>query len=358
MHRVSISRLWLAAFIAVLPAANAQSLVERVQAALDAFVTEAPAPGISAAIWADGKVAFEGGSGFADIKGQRKADASMVHRTASIAKPMTATGVMRLVERGKIDLDAEIQTYLPDFPKKEWPITIRHLLSHTSGIRHYRGLESTTNRHFASFAEAMTIFQGDKTAFQPGTDYLYTTYGYTVLGAIVEKASGQSFEDFMRANVWGLAGMSSTQLEVRGRDIPSKAVCYMKRQEAEFVVALPTDLSVKYPGGGMVTVASDLLRFGHAFLEGKLVSPATRDDMLAVTSVPGQKDHVYGLGWEIRSDKELGSLISHSGGQSGTSTNMAFYRDRGIGVAVLVNVSNVRMVDIARQLAKAALDGN
>ena len=314
----------------------AASLESEAQSALDEAREVNNLVGLSAAVAVDGKIVWSGGSGFANVENEVPARAAMVHRITSISKPLTAVAVMQLVEAGKVDLDADIHSYLPAFPKKPWPITTRQLLGHQSGVRHYRPGEAGTMQNFRWLEDAMAVFQDDDLKFEPGTDYQYTTYGYTILGAIVEAASGQRFGEYMREHVWDPAGMASTRLEIKGEIVQNRASGYSLDRAGKLNNAKYTDLSVKYPGGGILSTVGDLVRFAHAFDTGKLVSAQTRDAMLVAGEVNGENTN-YGLGLGVSESEELGPAFSHSGGQAGTTTLLIFFREPEIGVAVFSN---------------------
>ena len=142
----------------------------------------------------------------ADVENNVPAGAGTVYRLASISKPITATAVMQLVERGRVDLDAPVWKYVPAFPVKPWPVTVRQLLCHQSGVRHYRGDEISSTRHYVDLTEPLKIFKDDPLLFEPGTRTSYTTYGYNLLGAVVEAASGMKFADYLEANIFRPAG--------------------------------------------------------------------------------------------------------------------------------------------------------
>src|SRR5688572_9057507 len=150
------------------------------------------------------------GFGLADIENGVPATAESSYRMASVSKPWTAAGIMRLVEQGKIDLDAEVQRYVPYFPKKQYPVTIRQLLGHLGGVSHYRDyMVEGRIREPKNTREAIAIFQDFDLVVEPGTKYTYTSYGYNLLGAVIEGASGRSYRDFMRDEVWTPLGMTS-----------------------------------------------------------------------------------------------------------------------------------------------------
>ena len=290
--------------------------------------------GISAAIAHDGRLLWSGGAGFADLEHQIPATGTTIHRIASISKALTATAVLQLVQSGRIDLDTPVQTYLPEYPKSpRGEILIRHLLSHTAGIRHYRGRENRTQLHYDSLTDACNVFQNDPLLFgnAPGAEYRYTTYGYTVLGAIIEAVSDNSFEAYMREHIWLPAGMTWTSLEITGVHVDNKAALYKRGPKRSVVADTVDDLSVKYPGGGMQSTAEDLVRFAIAFMGTELLEPETRDLMFQNTAprstwtaaaTKANPPFLYGFGWIYGETPDGEPFYRHDGGQAGTTTNL------------------------------------
>src|SRR5690606_14760285 len=190
----------------------------------------------------------------------------MLGRIASITKPMTDIAIMQLYEKGMLDLDKPIQTYLKEFPKKaKGDITIRHLLKHTSGISHYSSKwDAMSFTHYPTLVAALDAFKEKELEFEPGTQYVYSSYGYTVLGAIIEKVSQMSYGEYMRKNIWDKAGMLNTSLD-ENKTYESKSRLYLK-VKSTYIKSPTTDLSIIYPAGGVQSTAKDLLKFGKAVL--------------------------------------------------------------------------------------------
>jgi len=295
--------------------------------------------GVSAAISKDGDILWEGGAGYRDRDAQLPADANMVHRIASITKSMTAVAVMQLVEEHRIDLDTSLQTYIPDFPKSDkGTIQIRHLLTHTSGIRHYRGKENRPFTHYASLDDAIKLFQDRTLAAVPGERYVYTTYGYTTLGVVIERASGKSYGDYMSDHIWKPAGMIHTAIEIHGQSGPNRSKLYRRNREGALEDDDLTDLSIKIPGGGLVSTAGDLVRFANAFEEDRLVSAETRSQMFVVPQIEKRR-LPYASGWMVWESETYGDYYHNDGGQAGTSTYLAVFPEHRIAVAVIGNVA-------------------
>lgn len=308
--------------------------------------------GWTAGIYADGKILWEGGAGYRDREKSLAASPEMIHRTASIAKPMTAIAVLQLVEQGKIDLDQPIQTYLPEFPQKpEGTITVRYLLTHTSGINAYKNrLDMVSFKEYSSHLHAMEKFQDRKLVGEPGKVYQYTTYGYVVLGAIIEKVSGQSYDTYMEEYVWKPAGMNHTSPEKHKTALENKSMLY-KNIKGKLKDDLNTNISVKVAGGGLQTTVGDLLRFGAAIISHKLVKAETLEMMLQNPGIrPKAAGNPYGMGWFLYNTDPENRIIGHSGAQAGTSTQLLIMPDRGVVIACLSNTRNSNAGGLTWQL--------
>jgi serine beta-lactamase-like protein LACTB, mitochondrial len=295
-------------------------------------------PAMTVAVASDGQLVYSKGFGSADLENAVPADADTLIRTGSIAKSITAAAAMTLVEAGKLDLDAPVQKYCPAFPKKNWTITTRQLLTHSSGIRHYKEGEVDSTRHYDSMSAGFAIFAADPLLFEPGTKFNYSTYGYTVVGCVIEGASGEKYFDYLRQHVLVPAGMTHTFVDDVFAIVPHRARGYNVEQGKVQNAGL-MDSSYKIPGGGLVSTAADLVRFDSALMDGNLLKPETLAAMWTPTGLPTYKDgkpSKYGMGFSV-TIFDGQKRISHSGGQQGTSTYMAFFPAKRLAVAAMAN---------------------
>ncbi|WP_157472494.1 serine hydrolase domain-containing protein [Neolewinella persica] len=325
-------------FIAFANLLNAQ------QNFLDDAVNNGYCAGIAAGIMADGEISWQGNAGFADREAETAFFGETINRTASIAKPMTAVAVMQLAEQGKLDLDAPVGNYLPAFAAGDKAeVTVRHLMQHASGIRGYEKNKERQNYvNYPTLTDAMKVFMDSKLAFTPGTDYSYTTYGYVVLGVLIEVVSGKTYEAYLQENVWTPAGMTRTGLEKAGVDYPGKAALYHQLKPGKIKPAKATDLSDRVPGGGIQSTVDDLLRFGAAVLDGTLVTP---ESLAAMTADSGLKkeDNGYGMGWYLYGENEIvGALFGHNGEQLGCSSFLFLIPETNSVVAIVSNTSGAK----------------
>jgi serine beta-lactamase-like protein LACTB, mitochondrial len=179
-----------------------------------------------------------------------------------------------------VRLDDEIQKYLPYFPKKQKPITIRHILTHTSGIRHYNGRDYENYgvkrmRPYEKFEDATAIFRDDSLMFEPGKYFAYSSYSSNLMQGIIEKVSGLNFEEYLRRNVWAPSGMLATWLDLPSRVIPHRGKGYVRDRNGVIVNPEYEDVSYKFAGGGMLSSAEDMVRLGLALNAGALLKQAT-----------------------------------------------------------------------------------
>jgi len=317
-------------------------------------------PGISVAVVQDGELVWSEGFGMADLENFVPATSSTLFRLGSISKSITATAILQLSERGKLDLDAEVQKYCPAFPKKEWPITSRELLGHLGGIRHYNpdgkgDIPDDSAKHFSSMEESLKIFAGDPLVAKPGTNFHYSTYGYTVLGCVLEGAASEKYVDYVKENVFEPSGMEETQADNFFAVIPHRTRWYHKDKSGVVQNAGVLDSSYKIPGGGLISSADDMARFEIAIMANKVVKPATREVMWAVQQPTEGKPSHYSLGWFV-SEKFGLHLVGHDGGQQGTDTAMVMVPDRRDGVVVLANMDDVNTQKLTEEILKIALD--
>jgi CubicO group peptidase (beta-lactamase class C family) len=310
------------------PQAAADPYAERLRAFeefVNAGIKRDRIPGMTIGFFKD-DYTWVKGFGYADLENKTPATPESAYRLASITKSMTGEAIVQLAERGKLDLDAEIQTYVPDYPKQKWPVTVRNLLTHTGAGQTGSGLgtEQVTSKEVVARISKYPI------QYEPGTRFDYQTSGYNLLGAAIENVSGQTFEAYLRENLFAPAGMKDTRMDdvrslvpnrVRGYDLADGEV-----KNAPFV-----NVSSRFAGGGLTGTVPDLLRWARAAFAGKLVSPKWIDEMLKpfVTKSGrytglGDGDEYYALGWIVKPVN--GSFSVHNeGSQKGTATAVIYF---------------------------------
>jgi CubicO group peptidase (beta-lactamase class C family) len=325
---------------------------DAVQAAIARVVAQQAIPGLAAAVATEHRLRWTGAFGSADLENAVPVRPETAFRIASITKAITATAVLQLVEQGRMDLDAPIRHYVPAFPEKPCPSSLRQLLCHQGGIRHLRVEEWHSTRHYASVVDALDAFKDDPLVYSPSTRALYSTYGYCLLGAAVETASGLGFADYLRRHVFEPAGMETTRPDDVFELIPHRAQGYVRGPSGGLLNSVLADTSNKLPGGGLVSTAADVARFGAALEAGLLLRPETLARMLVRQKTRDGKSTDYGLGWLVGQRRGRREAWHH-GGQPCVSTMLYLLPDQGVAVALLCNLEGVStpLLELARQVA-------
>lgn len=329
----------------------------QIEEAVSQFMTSTHVPGVSLAVVENGEYEWGSGFGLADVEDNAPASEHTLFRLASISKSLTATAAMQLWERKQLDLDAPVQKYCPSFPQKQSPITTRQVMGHLAGIRHYKSssqddLEVGNTKHFENPIQAgLDFFKNDPLLSDPAKQFHYSTQGYTLVGCVIEGASGVEYVDFLRQNVFGPAGMEHTQVDDRFAIIPYRTRFYQKRESGTVQNADFLDSSYKIPGGGWLSSAEDMARFEVAILNDKLIKRATRDLMWTpLKPSDGSKDE-YGLGWGNGNENGIAS-VGHNGGQQGTSTVFTIAPAQRAGVVVLTNMEGADASKLAQDVLR------
>ena len=319
------------------------------------FAEREDIPGLAVTVaFLDGR-RWSAGYGYSSIELQVPVDAATTKfRVGSTAKSMTAMAVGQLYESGKLDLDARIQRYLPDYPEKRGPITSRQLGGHLSGTRHYAGDEFLSAVHYESVTDALSIFRDDPLMAAPGSAYLYSTYGFNLLSAVVEAASGEEFLDYMQDKVFTPVGMANTVAD-RASPLIEGRSGYYQLVDGQLENAPWVDNSNKWAGGGFLSTSEDLVRFALAHLTDAHLKAETVALLWTPQKMTGGEATTYGIGWDIRNDPDGRRLARHSGGSVGGRTEMRIYRDSDMAIAVITNTSDANLIEITSAIAEPFL---
>jgi serine beta-lactamase-like protein LACTB, mitochondrial len=329
--------------------------VAAIEAAIAADMSRLGIPGLSAAVAVDHELRWSAGFGRADIENNVPATTHTVYRLGSIAKTITATAVLQLAEKGRLDLDAPVQKYVPAFPAKQWPVTCRHLLAHMGGVRWYADGEMESTKHYPNVVEGLVMFRDDPLVFEPGTSFLYSSYGYNLLGAAVEGASGLAYMDYVRRNVFEPAGMERAQADDVFAIVSNRARGYQKTSTGELRNSALADTSNKVPGGGLLATAEDVTRFAMALQGGVLLQKDTLGRMMTRQSTRDGRLTGSGLGVFL-GEREGVREAWHTGGQPQVSTVLYMRPEQRVTVALLTNLEGIgpSLLDLARQIATLA----
>ena len=350
---------------------------------------ETGAPGVAACVLLDGHLVYQGALGLSDVENGVPMTPRTVIRIASISKTLTATALLRLVNEGKIDLDAPVKQYLPQYPH---PGTVRHLASHLSGMRHFKdNQEKKLATRFDSTEESIAWFINDPLEHAPGTKFRYSSLGYAVLGAVVASAAGMPFEQYVEHSVLRPCGLAQTLPESTELIIPRRSR-YYSRWTGTLLNSPYVDNTWKLPGDGYLSTAHDLVHFAHALLEHRLLSEETlRGELWAAQKLADGSKTKYGLGWKIfepealtaaplPKEKESSSkqqqqagngdgasvvssggladewIVGHGGDAVGASAFFLVFPERRLAVALVCNQSKVQLLPSIATIARSWLN--
>ena len=321
----------------------------------EARIEKDPIPGMTVgfmfgtSVWADG-------FGYADLENNVSAKDVSAYRLASVTKPMTAMGILYLMEQGELDLDAEVQTYVPYFPRKAWPVRVRALLGHLGGISHYRNYD--LEGHFKDHKDtrqALEVFADFDLVAEPGTRFNYSSYGYNLLGAVIEGAAGEPYGEFMRRILWEPLGMSDTRMDDPYAIIPNRVRGYRAGPDGEIIPSEFVDISSRFAAGGTRSTVVDLLRFAEGLRDGKILSPETVDLMWTSMVTSDERETRYGMGWNVRPINGR-FVVFHTGGQAETRTIFIYVPSKQLAIAAAMNFEGGGRDAYVRRLYQALMD--
>ena len=329
-----------------------------------ANLVEQNLPGLSVAVGVGGDIVWAEGFGWADLENRVPVAPGTRFRIGHASKALTSAAVGLLLEKGRLQLGDEIQTYVPAFPRKQWRVTLRQLMGHMAGVRHYRNeVDYMPSAHCERASEGLQSFVDDPLQFEPETQSKYSTFGWILVSAAVEAASGEPFFAFMRTQIFEPLGMADTTSDSPTEPIPDQATFYYPRMSGDpsFGPELATtvDYSCFAGAGGFVSTPSDLVRFGMAVSAqgGKLLQPATVRKLQTPQALASGEETEYGLGWMVETVPLAGEptrLASHASRTLlGGSTSFMTFPERGLVVAVTSNISFARTRHIALGIAEA-----
>ena len=336
--------------------------VERGRHVMRAGLGEQNLPGLSAAVGVGGEIVWAEGFGWADLEKKVPVTPETRFRIGTASKVLTSAAVGRLLEDGRLNLDEEIQTYVPAFPQKDWPVTLRQVMGHLAGIRTDGGDEGPLfSQHCNRAVEGLQAFAERPLLFAPGTEYRYSSYGWILVSAAIEAAAREPFVAFMQKQIFEPMGMDDTIAGSLTEPIADRATSYFPRYAADPRYGLhlmrEIDLSCYAGAAVFVSTPSDLVRFGLAINAGKLLQPATVQLLQTSQRLASGQETGYGLGWDLETVPLAGAqtrVVGHDGDSlGGMMSSFMTFRERGIVVAVISNISYADTASLALKIAQA-----
>jgi serine beta-lactamase-like protein LACTB len=336
---------------------------EQARTLVRARVVDMNVPGLSVAVGVAGDIVWAEGFGWANLESHEPVNPGMRFRIGHVSTALTSAGVGLLREQGRLHLDEEIQTYVPAYPRKQWPVTLRQLMAHVSGVRHYRddewGDKPTARCERAS--DGVQSFAIAPLLFKPETQHIYSTYGWVLVSAAVEAVADEPFFTFMKSKVFTPLGMADTEADRANEPMPNRATSYFRSNFARETTTA-VDYSCFAGGGAFLSTPSDLVRFGFGL--STFLQPSTISMLQAPHQVPGV-NHASALGWRLETVELAGQRINVVGSASrtpeGASTSFLTFPDRDLVVAVSINHSfadaRSTAIAVADVFARAASGG-
>lgn len=341
---------------ATFPVGGEEARVSRLVSTLDSIARQAmedqSIPGLSVAIVKDGRVVLERGWGTTE-HGRRHATAHTVYQIASISKQFTAAAILRLAERGELSLDDDVSRYVEGLPASYRTISLRQLLNHTAGVPNF-------TEFFRDFRQVLTPAQlidslaARPLQFSPGTGFHYSNSGYYLLGLVIERVTGQSYDGYLRAQFFAPLGMNNTEYcgDSQNRPLPTG---YVRTRRGAPVHTTPWDPSVLYAAGSLCSTAADLARWEVALGEGRVLSAASFREMTTPVAAPDVNVRMsYGFGMMVDTT-DAGPYLHHDGAVAGFRAQAAWYPDERLAVVVLMNQGLAAPEPIERDFTRAVL---
>jgi CubicO group peptidase (beta-lactamase class C family) len=308
-------------------------------------------PGASVLVLRDGAPLVRRSYGMADLEAQVAATPQTNYRLASVSKQFTAASILLLAEDGHLHLDDKVRDWLPSLPHVADPITIRHLLTHTSGLIDYEDVMDPADTRQVHDADVLKLLESqDRTYFAPGTGYRYSNSGYALLSLIVERASKQRYADFLRERIFRPLGMANTVAYEAGiSEVAHRAYGYSLENGA-WVRTDQSTTSAVLGDGGIYSSIDDLARWDAALYDERLLKSTSLQQAFTPFTATDDPDVRYGFGWRI-----TGETLWHSGETIGFRNVIVRYPERHMTVIVLTNRDDPEPYATAKKIAEIVL---
>jgi len=335
--------------------------VEEARKVARASLIEQNLPGLSVAVGTGDDIVWAEGFGWADLENQVKVEPGTRFRIGTASKALTSAAVGLLLEKNQLNLDAEIQTYVPAFPKKQWPVTLRQLMGHVAGVRNDGGDEENLSTRCEGPLEGLPRFAERPLRFEPGTQYRYSNYGWILVSAAVEAAADEPFFRFMRNQLFEPLGMADTRADDATQAIRDRANFYFPKFGGDPRYGPQPHRDIDYSchagAAAFLSTPSDLVRFVMAINSGKLLQPATVQLLQTPQRLASGQETGYGLGWDLETVEWSGKqirLVGYDGElMGGMAVSFMTFPEQGIVVSVASNTAYADTAGLALKVAQA-----
>ena len=347
--------IFICAFLLISASGVAQNLDEQIKVYLNEQGFDNESPGLSLLVAKDGKTIYKVGLGMADLENNIKTKSNHVFEIGSITKQFTSVSILMLEEQGKLSVNDEITKYIEDYPTQGKTITIHHLLNHTSGIKSYTNMANfmTHARTDMTPTELIDKFKNEPMEFDPGTQFNYNNSGYILLGHIIEVVSGQSYAEFIKANIFDKLDMTSSYYGSMTQLIPNRARGYSDSGSG-YKNANYLSLTLPYAAGSIMSTTEDLLKWQNAISANTLISKSSLEKATNGSKLNNDEDIPYGYGWN-KGNMRGSRTYEHNGGIFGYSTNGIFLPEENMYIIGLTNCDCGNVGAITSNVAAIAL---
>jgi CubicO group peptidase (beta-lactamase class C family) len=335
---------------------QAKSTSKQIDALLNDLF-EKNGPGGVALVVKDGKTIYRKAFGMANLELGVKMKPDHIFRIGSITKQFTAVAILKLIEEGKIKLNADITEYIKDYPTQGHQITIEQLLNHTSGIKSYTSMkkwDSEARKRDFTPAELVDYFKNQPMDFKPGEEFRYNNSGYILLGHIIELVSGKTYEEYIQENIFTPLNMENSSYGSTSRIIKNRAYGYDKANEnyknADFL-----SMTQPYAAGSLLSTIDDVHKWYKAVLADKVISKENREKAHNNSTLNNAEKIDYGFGWRI-GNIQATKMIEHGGGINGFLTASLVLPEEDVFVAIFSNCLCNFPGEIAKQVAAITID--
>jgi CubicO group peptidase (beta-lactamase class C family) len=336
------------------------SAVDRAQDVVRAAIVRQNLPGVSVAVGAAGELVWAESFGWSDVDERVPLGSGMRFRIGTASMMLTSAAAGLLLEQGRLKLDEEIQTYVSAYPKTQWPVTLGQLMGHVSGVRNDEGDEGPFNQHCEQTLDGLRLFANERPLFEPGTRFHLSSFGWILVSAAIESASGEPFLDVMRTRIFEPLGMHDTLPDSTTNPVPDQPVFYFPRYAADPRYGLhgmgTMDFSCYAGASVFLSTPSDLVRFALAVQHARLLKPETATMLQTSQRLASGTPTEYGLGWDLESaswDGTVTRIVGHDGTVAGGMVaTLATFPDHGIVVSVTSNIAYADTFSLAGEIAR------
>jgi len=333
------------------PQPAADAVAGRVDEYVSQVMQARHSAGLSLAVVKQGRIIKAGGYGFANVEHRVPASGTTVYRIASVTKTFTAAAIMLLAQGGKVRLDDRISRYFPDFPASWHYVTVRHLLTHTSGIKDY--IDEVRRSPFEDTTpdEIIRSLAAEPLNFQPGEKWKYSNTGYLILGQLIQRVSGKAWDDYLDERIFAPLGMAATRRHIHWDPIPGLASRYDWRDNSLRNALFLNSTVWDNADGGLCSTVLDLAKWDASLYTESVLKRESLEQLWTPTRLNGGTTVRYGLGWDIGESFRGHRLIEHSGGSPGTSAYLGRFLDDQLTVIVLANTGQANAWLVGRSVA-------